>query len=86
MPYRMIKNITVNYFQAPLWMLRMPGTSIPPAIYEGSFLYGDEWYFLSYERRKPLLQIELNGHKKYKHVIFQIDHADQIASQIWERL
>lgn len=87
MPYSMIKNVKVDYFQAPQWMLRMPGTSIAPLnIYEGSYKYGNEWYFLSYERREPLIIIGLEGHVKYKYVIFQIDQATNLAAEVRRRI
>ena len=87
MPYNLIKSILVDYFDAPKWMMRMPGTSISPLnIYEGSYKYRDEWYFLSYGGRVPLVIIELDGHKKYKYVIFQIDNPTKIASEIRMRL
>jgi hypothetical protein len=86
-PYQMIKRVYVDYFDAPKWMLRMPGTSISPlAIYEGSFKYADEWYFLSYEKREPLVNIELEGHDKYKYVIFQMDNPQQVVSELRKRL
>lgn len=87
MPYSMIKNVTVDYFQAPQWMLRMPGTSIAPLnIYEGSYKYGNEWYFLSYERREPLMIIGLEGHVKYNYVIFQIHQATKLAAEVRRRI
>ncbi|OKL37369.1 hypothetical protein [Domibacillus mangrovi] len=83
MSYQMIKHVSVDYFDAPLWMLRMPGTSISPLhIYEGSYRYRNEWYFLSYERWEPLVIIELERHTKYDYVIFQIDHPNAVASKI----
>jgi hypothetical protein len=73
-PYQTIKSVYVDDFAAPQWMLRMPGTSISPLnIYEGSFKYANEWYFLSYERRDPLVIMELKGHEKYHYVVFQIE-------------
>ena len=40
MPYNLIKSILVDYFDAPKWMMRMPGTSISPLnIHEGSYKY-----------------------------------------------
>lgn len=87
MSYSMIRNVLVDYFQAPQWMLRMPGTSISPLnIYEGSFKYANEWYFLSYEGIQPLIIIELDGHEKYKYVIFQIDNPTDVAAQIRRHL
>lgn len=87
MPYRMIKNVYVDQFQAQQMMLRMPGTSIPPLnIYEGSFKYGNEWYFLSYERVQPLILIEMIGHKKYRYVIFQMDKPTSTAAEIRRQL
>ncbi len=70
-PYSTIKSVFVDDFDAPRWMLRMPGTSISPLhIYEGSFKHADKWYFLSYESRQSLVIIELEGHNKYAYVIF----------------
>ncbi|MCY8516202.1 hypothetical protein [Bacillus atrophaeus] len=87
MPYSNIKSVNVDYFDAPKWMLRMPGTSISPLhIYEGSYKYADEWYFLSYERREPLVIIELDGHKKYRYVIFAIDDPTATAAEMRRRM
>lgn len=86
-PYPKIKRVVVDYFDAPMWMLRMPGTSIAPLhIYEGSFKYANEWYFLSYEKREPLVILELEGHEKYTYVIFQIDHPSEVASALSKRI
>ncbi|WP_338470641.1 hypothetical protein R4Z10_17915 [Niallia sp. XMNu-256] len=82
-PYQTIEHVFVGPFQAPEWMIRMPGTSYPPMdIYEGSYKYGDEWYFLSYGGSWPLLQIELKGHKKYRYVIVQIEQPTKKAAEI----
>ena len=82
-PYHTIKSVLVDYFDAPKWMIRMPGTSFAPLnIYDGSFKYGDDWYFLSYERKESLVIIELTEHAKYKYVIFQVYDPTMIASQI----
>ncbi|MCM3163333.1 MULTISPECIES: hypothetical protein [Metabacillus] len=82
-PYKTIESVLVDYFDAPRWMLRMPGTSLSPLhIYEGSFKFANEWYFLSYERLEPLVIIELEGHVKYKYVIFQVPNPTEIASKI----
>jgi hypothetical protein len=87
MPYHTIKSVYVDYFDAPQWMLRMPGTSISPLnIYEGSFKYANEWYFLSYERREPLVIMELQGHEKYHYVIFQIEDPVSVAAEIRKRI
>ncbi len=65
----------------------MPGTSISHLhIYEGSYKYADEWYFLSYERREPLVIIELDGHKKYRYVIFAIDDPTATAAEMRRRM
>ncbi len=82
-PSPTIEHVFVGPFQAPQWMTRMPGTSYPPLnIYEGSYKYGDEWFFLSYGGQWPLLQIELKGHKKYRYVIVQIEQPTKMAAQI----
>ncbi|PYI56904.1 hypothetical protein [Paenibacillus flagellatus] len=87
MPYSTIKSVYVDYFDAPPWMLRMPGTSLSALhIFEGSFKYADEWYFLSYESRVPLLIMELEGHDKYRYVIFQVDNPTGVASEIRKRI
>ncbi|MED4285114.1 hypothetical protein P4679_24650 [Priestia megaterium] len=87
MPYQMIKDVYVDVFEAPMWMIRMPGTSIAPLnIYEGSFLYKGEWYFLSYERKEPVVILELEGHQKYRYVVFAIDDPTQTAAEIRRRL
>ncbi|WP_242218218.1 hypothetical protein [Bacillus cereus group sp. BfR-BA-01380] len=87
MPFHTIKSVFVDYFDAPSWMLRMPGTSISALnIFEGSFKYADEWYFLSYENRVPLVMIELEGHEKYKYVVFEIDNPTKVAADIRKRL
>ncbi|ABO66151.1 MULTISPECIES: hypothetical protein [Anoxybacillaceae] len=87
MPYSTIKSVYVDYFDAPQWMLRMPGTSISALnIFEGSFKYANEWYFLSYENRVPLLIIELEGHEKYNYAIFEIDDPTSVASEIRKRI
>lgn len=86
-PYSMIKNVLVDNFDPPAWMLRMPGTAVPPLhIYEGSFEYANEWYFLSFEKKVPLVQIELEGHKKYKYVIFEIDNPKEIAAELRRKI
>ena len=87
LPYRLIKSVYVDYFDAPQWMIRMPGTSLSPLnIYEGSFKYGNEWYFLSYEHRVPLVIIELEGHKKYKYVIVEMNDPTDTAAEIRRRI
>jgi hypothetical protein len=87
MPFHTIKSVYVDYFDAPQWMLRMPGTSVSSLnIFEGSFKYADEWYFLSYENRVPLVMIELEGHEKYKYVVFEIDNPTKVASDIRKRM
>lgn len=86
-PYHSIRSVLVDSFHAPLWMLRMPGTSIAPLnIYEGSFKYRNEWYFLSYEQPEALIIVELNGHEKYRYVIFQIENPRQVAAELRQRI
>ncbi|CAG9613402.1 hypothetical protein BACCIP111899_02617 [Bacillus rhizoplanae] len=86
-PFHTIKSVYVDYFDAPQWMLRMPGTSISALnIFEGSFKYADEWYFLSYENRVSLVMIELEGHEKYKYVMFEIDNPTKVAADIRKRM
>ena len=76
-----------DYFGASPWLINIPGTSVYPFnIYEDSFKYRDKWYFLSYEHHEPLVIIELNGHKKYNYVIFQIENPTEVASEIRKHL
>ncbi|WP_456363497.1 hypothetical protein [Priestia aryabhattai] len=87
MPYKIIKDIKVEIFKAPLTMIRLPGTSMPPLhIHEGSFLHNGDWYFLSYEKKKPVVIIELEGHKKYRYVVFETENPDQLVVEIKEKL
>lgn len=87
MPYSMIKSVFVDYFDPPKWMIRMPGTSISPLnIYEGSYKYQDEWYFLSYEGRIPVVIIELDNHEKYRYVIFQIENPTEVAAELRRKM
>lgn len=82
-PYDTIKSVLVDSFDPPKWMLRMPGTSIPFLnVYQGSFKYANEWYFLSYGKKVPLVIIELEGHEKYRYVIFEMDDPTGAASEI----
>ncbi|MGM7724512.1 hypothetical protein [Metabacillus sp. Hm71] len=87
MPYSTIKEVLVSDFEAPKWMIRAPGTSIAPLnIYEGSFNYGDEWYFLSFERKEPVVIITLEGHSKYRYVVFAMDNPTKTAAEIRRHL
>ncbi|MCZ8517017.1 hypothetical protein O9H85_32615 [Paenibacillus filicis] len=82
-PYRSITKVHVGSFDAPFWMLKMPGTALPGFdIYEGSFRYNGEWYFLSYEHRGPLIIIELDKHEHYHYVIFEVQNPEQIVAEI----
>ena len=86
-PYKAIKNAFADYFEAPFWMLKMPGTAIAPLnIYEGTFRYKNEWYFLSYEHKVPLVNLELDGTQKYQYVIFEIQNPHDIIQELRKRL
>ncbi|WP_066064478.1 hypothetical protein [Neobacillus soli] len=86
-PYQAIKSIYIDEFDPPMWMLRMPGTAIAPLnIFEGSFKFGDEWYFLSYEHKVPLLHLELEGMWKYKFVIFEIENPRAVMIELRKKL
>ncbi|TYP70063.1 hypothetical protein [Paenibacillus methanolicus] len=86
-PYETVQHVYVDYFDAPKWMLRMPGTSIAGLhLYEGSFKFANQWYFLSFGSRTPLVQLVLAGHEKYRHVIFQTDDPARTASDIRRQL
>ncbi|UOQ45816.1 hypothetical protein MUN89_07770 [Halobacillus salinarum] len=81
-PYHTIKSTVVDYFKPPAWTVRMPGTSISPLnIFEGTFKYQDNWYFLSYEHQVPLVIIELSGHQ-YRFVVIELDKPEQVAAEI----
>ncbi|MEG6586753.1 hypothetical protein [Dendrosporobacter sp. 1207_IL3150] len=86
-PYKAIKNVYVDYFKPPRWMLKMPGTAISTLnIYEGTFRYAGVWYFLSFEHKVPLLNLELGGTSKYKYVIFEIEKPQEVLLEIQRRL
>ncbi|AZB43426.1 hypothetical protein CEF21_14545 [Bacillus sp. FJAT-42376] len=86
-PYETISQVYVDQFDAPRWMLRMPGTSISFLhIYEGSYKYRNEWYFLSFSGRGPVLLMELKGHPKYRLIVLQIEHPTKTAADIRTQL
>ncbi|MFZ7944469.1 MULTISPECIES: hypothetical protein [Bacillaceae] len=86
-PYKAIKRVYIDEFEPPMWMLRMPGTSIAPLnIYEGSFKFGNEWYFLSSEHQVPLIHLELEGYGKYKYVIFEIENPRAVMIELRKKL
>lgn len=83
LPYESIKHVEVGSFVPPKWMLRMPGTSIPPMnIYEGSYQHKNEWYFLSFSQTDTLLILTVEGHSKYKHVIVQLENPTEVAATL----
>ncbi|MCL6570095.1 MAG: hypothetical protein K6T88_00230 [Bacillus sp. (in: Bacteria)] len=86
-PYKAIKKVYIDDFDAPMWMLRMPGTAIAPLnIYEGSFKFGNDWYFLSYENRGPLIHLELENFRKFKYVIFEIEKPRDVLIELRKRI
>jgi hypothetical protein len=86
-PYRAIKKVYIDDFDAPMWMLRMPGTAVAPLnIYEGSFKFGNDWYFLSYEHKGPLVHLELEKFGKYKYVIFGIEKPRDVLIELRKRI
>ena len=86
-PYSSIKSIYIDEFDPPMWMLRMPGTAIGPLnIYEGSFKFADNWYFLSYEHKVPLVNIELDGNEKYKYIIFEAQNPREVLIELRKKI
>ncbi|WP_425457450.1 hypothetical protein [Bacillus marasmi] len=86
-PYQCIKRVYVEHYKPPLWMLRIPGTSVAFLnIYEGTFYYEKEWYFFSFEHYVPLIHLELSGHKKYKYVIFELEKTREALIEIRSKL
>ncbi|WML26935.1 hypothetical protein [Neobacillus sp. OS1-33] len=86
-PYKTIKNVYIDDFDPPMWMLRMPGTAIAPLnIYEGSFKFGNEWYFISSEHKVPLVHIELENFGKYKYVIFEVENPRAVMIELRKKL
>jgi hypothetical protein len=86
-PYKSIKSVYIDDFDPPMWMLRMPGTAIAPLnIYEGSFKFGNEWYFLSCEHKVPLIHFELENFGKYKYVIFEIENPRAVMIELRKKL
>ena len=72
MPYNTIKSVYVDYFDAPQWMLRMPGTSISSLNILKEVLNMLTNGTFSYENRVPLVMIELEGHEKYKYIFLRL--------------
>lgn len=86
-PYKAIKSVYIDEFEPPMWMLRMPGASIAPLhIFEGSFKFGDEWYFLSCEHQVPLIHLEVEGFGKYKYVIFEMENPRAVMIELRKKL
>lgn len=86
-PYKAIKSVYIDEFDPPMWMLRMPGTAIAPLnIFEGSFKFADEWYFLSYEHKVPLIHLEVAGFGKYKYVIFEMMNPREVLIELRKKL
>ncbi len=86
-PYKTIKQVYIDEFEAPMWMLRMPGTAIAPLhIFEGSFKFADEWYFLSYEHKVPLIHLELEDYGIYKYVIFEMENPREVMIELRKKL
>jgi hypothetical protein len=86
-PYKAIKNVYIDEFDPPMWMLRMPGTAIAPLnIFEGSFKFADQWYFLSYEHKVPLVNLELDGYGKYKFIIFEVENPREVLIELRKRI
>lgn len=85
--YRAIKHVQVGSFTPQPGTLRMPGTEIPfSSTYAGRFLYGNDWYFLSFERTDSLLLLDLEGHAKYKKIIVQLDSPTETAIALQQHL
>jgi hypothetical protein len=86
-PYKAIKSVYIDEFDPPMWMLRMPGTAIAPLnIFEGSFKFADEWYFLSYEHKVPLVNLELDGSGKYKYIIFEVQNPRDVLIELRKKI
>lgn len=85
-PYQNVKHVEVRDFKAPIGMIKMPGTAVPPIIYEGTFKYQGKSYFLSYEKNLSLVYVELEGHAQYDYVIFQMDDPVTICEEIKDSL
>ncbi|MGD7007900.1 hypothetical protein [Metabacillus sp. 84] len=86
-PYETISQVYVDTFEAPRIMLRMPGTSVSFLnIYEGSFKYRDEWFFLSFSGNGPFLILELNGHLKYRFIVLQVVNPTGTAAEIRKQI
>lgn len=81
-PYENVKHVEVRDFKAPIGMVKLPGTALPPFIYEGTFKHEGKSYFLSYEKNTSLVHIELEGHPQYDYVIFQMDEPVTICEEI----
>lgn len=85
-PYQAITNVYVGEFKTPKGMVRTLGTSIPPSLCEGSFLYEGDYYFLSYERKVPLLQLEIAEYGKYRYVIFEIEDIHDLLIDLRKKI
>ncbi|MDR6123670.1 hypothetical protein QFZ87_003267 [Bacillus sp. SLBN-46] len=86
-PYKSIKRVYIDEFDPPMWMLKMPGTAIAPLnIFEGSFKFGNEWYFISCEHNVPLVHLEVDGFGKYKYIIFEMENPRAVMIELRKKL
>ena len=86
-PYKAIKKVYIDEYDPPMWMLKMPGTAVAPLhIYEGSFKFGNEWYFLSFEHNVPFLHLEIEGAGKYKYVIIELENPKAVMIELRKRI
>ncbi|MEH7299141.1 hypothetical protein [Neobacillus drentensis] len=86
-PYKAIKRVYIDEFDPPMWMLKMPGTAIAPLnIFEGSFKFGNEWYFISCEHNVPLVHLEVDGFEKYKYIIFEMENPRAVMIELRNKL
>ena len=61
--------------------LRAPGTGLPPFYVAGTYRWKGDRAFVSWSRKRPALQINLDGHR-FNRVIIGIEDAEGWAERI----
>ena len=90
-PYAAIRGVSTQFPQLPKGVLRWGGTSVPfTDIREGHFRSGDNWYFLSFEDRKQIVTLHLEGLKVgkrlYRELVIQVPDPQRFVREIETRL
>jgi hypothetical protein len=90
-PYRCIRLVSTEPFDPPRCTLRWLGTAVPfTHIREGHFRRGRDWYFLSFEDRRRVVRLDLEGFtlagRAYRAAVLGADDPEALRRRIEERM